>query len=214
MNTKSKPRPASVQEEFDTSTDIIVKQWEKERPDLDFTAFGILLRMRGIAMLMERRNQPVAEALGLKSSDLWVLYALRRSGEPYCLRPTDIFKLLKVTSGTVTYRIDRLEKTGMVKRVPDAEDRRSIMIQLTAKGKRIVDTSVQTLAADAASRLQFLTKDKALTATLISVLRQLGAYYDQEIPDEDNPLLHLASKQRSSSAKAAAKGASKKPRKA
>src|SRR5690606_19278665 len=159
-----------------------VKQWEKERPDIDFTAFGILLRIRGIAMLMERRNQPVADAVGLKSSDLWVLYALRRSGKPYCLRPTDIFKLLRVTSGTITYRIDRLECTGMVQRVPDAEDRRSIMIQLTAKGKQIVDASVEALALDAQQKLGFITRNKELADTLVMVLRQLGAIFDEMIP--------------------------------
>src|SRR5207245_2756456 len=39
-----------------------------------------------------------------------------------------------VTKGTLTGVLDRLEKKGLIERVPSREDRRSIFIRLTPKG--------------------------------------------------------------------------------
>jgi DNA-binding MarR family transcriptional regulator len=192
MNTRNSgnSEATTATQEVETSTDLIVKQWKAERPDLDLTAFEIVLRVRGLSFLIERHGRPSAEVLGIKSSELWVLYALRRGGKPYRMRPTDIFKLLNVTSGTLTYRIDRLEKNGLVKRVPNPNDRRSVMIQLTAKGKRGVDLAMETAVREASLNLRPITQDKALTQQLIGLLRLLGALYDSVIPDAENPLLH------------------------
>ena len=172
-----------------SSSDLIVRQWEAERPDLDMERFGILLRIRALALLMDQQRERVSKELGLKSSEMYVLYALRRRGKPYCMRPTDIFKLLNVTSGTITYRIDRLEKEGMVQRLLDPEDRRSVVIQLTPKGKRAVDKSVD-LTAKFFPKLDPIMRYRAKLANFVEVLRELGSIYDQEVSDEENPLKH------------------------
>jgi DNA-binding MarR family transcriptional regulator len=52
---------------------------------------------------------------------------------------------LKISAPTATGIIDRLEKSGHVKRIPDKEDRRAINIHLTAKGIRIAKTLRATL---------------------------------------------------------------------
>jgi DNA-binding MarR family transcriptional regulator len=190
---KNKPAAVSTTDEAgETSTDLLVKQWERERPDLDLTAFGILLRISGLSMMMRQYNQPFAGMLGIRTHELWVLYALRRGGKPYQMRPTDIFKLLKVNSGTMTYRLDRLQETGMIERVPDPNDRRSVLIQLTAKGKRSVDLAMETSARQAAITLYPITQDKKRTQQFISLLRQLGTLYEGLIPNADNPLVHGA----------------------
>jgi MarR family 2-MHQ and catechol resistance regulon transcriptional repressor len=41
-----------------------------------------------------------------------------------------------ITKGTLTGVVDRLEAKGIVKRITQAEDRRSTIVQLTAKGER------------------------------------------------------------------------------
>jgi DNA-binding MarR family transcriptional regulator len=44
-----------------------------------------------------------------------------------------------VTSGTMTNRVDRLAARGFVERYPDPDDRRGVIVRLTADGKAAVD---------------------------------------------------------------------------
>ena len=68
-----------------------------------------------------------------------MLTTLRRSGEPYELTPSALFKATLVTSGAITNRIDRMESKGLVERVRDLDDRRSVRIRLTPQGREVLD---------------------------------------------------------------------------
>lgn len=68
-----------------------------------------------------------------------MLATLRRSGPPYRLSPGDLLDTTMVSSGTMTNRIDQLEKAGLVERIANPEDRRSVIIALTEEGLRRVD---------------------------------------------------------------------------
>ena len=182
--------PADGESEILSSSDLLVDQWSKERPDIDMFQFGILLRIRALGMLMDQFGEAVSKQLGLKSSEMYLLYALRRGGKPYRMRPTDIFKLLKVTSGTITYRLDSLEECGLVVRLPDPQDRRSVVIQLTPKGKRLVDKSVDITSAKFKDKLASVIADPTEAAAFMSVLRKLGVMYDEAMSGADNPLIH------------------------
>ena len=47
----------------------------------------------------------------------------------------------------MTNRLDRLEQAGLVRRLPDATDRRSIQVELTAKGAKVYGRAVEAQAA-------------------------------------------------------------------
>ncbi len=66
-----------------------------------------------------------------------VLSELERSGDP--LTMSQLSKELMVSNGNVTGVIDRLEKTGFVKRVRAEHDRRIQYIELTTKGRNDFD---------------------------------------------------------------------------
>ena len=66
-----------------------------------------------------------------------VLFALYSAGGS--MRLSDIAALINRTKPTVTVMVDRLEKSGYVKRVPSREDSRVIMVVTTAKGEAIRD---------------------------------------------------------------------------
>ena len=63
-----------------------------------------------------------------------VLSELERAGDP--LTMSQLSKELMVSNGNVTGVIDRLEKTGFVKRVRAEHDRRIQFIELTVKGRK------------------------------------------------------------------------------
>jgi DNA-binding MarR family transcriptional regulator len=97
-----------------------------------------------------------------------VLAALRRSGKPYQLSPTELFNTLMVSSGTMTHRIDRLEQSELVKRVPDPSDRRGTLIELTDKGFNTIEKAVEAHVANEHRILGVLKESerKALTILL------------------------------------------------
>ena len=74
---------------------------------------------------------------GLTESQYFVLDALYHLG-PLCQR--DLAGKLLRTSGNITMVIDNLEKRGLALRQRARKDRRMMMVSLTPKGKRTVNT--------------------------------------------------------------------------
>jgi DNA-binding MarR family transcriptional regulator len=62
---------------------------------------------------------------------------------PYRLAPTDLFSALMITSGTMTHRLKGLEARGLVQRLPNPHDARSVLVQLTAAGLGLIDRAVE-----------------------------------------------------------------------
>ncbi|MNR31058.1 Multiple antibiotic resistance protein MarR [compost metagenome] len=139
-------------------------------------------------MLIDRHIADIAARLSLDPKDLMLLYALRRSGKPYCMRPTDIFRLLSVTSGAATYRADKLVERGVARRISDPEDRRSQLIQLTEAGLELVDIAITELANTSLNCLKYIPKDDDSIDILNRMLGLLEAGWLSETPAEENPL--------------------------
>ena len=49
---------------------------------------------------------------------------------------------MMITSGTMTNRIDQLEQTGLVERVRNAGDKRSVLVGLTQAGREVIEAAV------------------------------------------------------------------------
>lgn len=73
-----------------------------------------------------------------------------------------------VTSGTMTNRIDQLEKAGLVERLDNPEDRRGVIIALTPEGKKRIDAAVTAHVANQQRLVAGLEPEerKALNALL------------------------------------------------
>jgi DNA-binding MarR family transcriptional regulator len=100
-----------------------------------------------------------------------VLATLRRSGAPYALTPTALYEATMVTSGAMTARLDRLEKAGLIARAPHPEDRRGVLVQLTDKGRELIDEAVTAHVENEHRILAGLTI--AEQETLIKLLEKL-----------------------------------------
>jgi DNA-binding MarR family transcriptional regulator len=128
------------------AVDAIIVQWRGERPDLDPSAKHVTGRIVRLASLFlqefERNKQRALGDYGLNEGDFGVLAPLRRSGEPFELTPTELARHRMITSGGMTAALDRLEKKGMVVRVPNPTDRRGSLVRLTELGRTVVDASM------------------------------------------------------------------------
>jgi DNA-binding MarR family transcriptional regulator len=123
--------------------DVILEQWRRELPGLDPSPMGIVGRVSRLAQLLQDELEPVFEAHGLNGGEFDVVAALRRSGPPFRLAPAALSRSLMVTSGGLTKRLKSLTAAGLVSRAPHAADRRSSLVQLTPKGKKLVETVVR-----------------------------------------------------------------------
>ena len=66
-------------------------------------------------------------------------------GPPHRLSPTRLGRGLMLSSAGVTSRIDRLERRRLVHRLPDPDDRRGVIVELTEEGARL-DEAVAAVA--------------------------------------------------------------------
>jgi DNA-binding MarR family transcriptional regulator len=157
--------------------DKILGQWQRERPDLDVSPMGIIGRMGRLAKHLERAIQGTFSEFSLTVGEFDVLAALRRSGNPYQLSPTELFNTLMVSSGTMTHRIDRLERVELVRRIPDLSDRRGTLIELTDKGFDLIEQAVEAHVANEHRILSVLAKSER--EALIQLLRKLLASFEE-----------------------------------
>ncbi|MFC4909831.1 MarR family winged helix-turn-helix transcriptional regulator [Actinomadura gamaensis] len=119
--------------------DAILDQWARERPDLDLQAMGINGRIARLRYRLQQANHDFYRRHGLENHEFDMLATLRRSGAPYTMTPGALLKASLVTSGAITNRIDKLEAKGLVERVRNGGDRRSVQIRLTPEGLELID---------------------------------------------------------------------------
>lgn len=123
--------------------DRVLAQWHNERPDIEVSPMGIVGRVKRLAHLFERATRENFAESGLEPQEFDVLASLRRTGSPYRLSAGRLGRAMMVTSGTVTNRIDGLETAGLVRRIDDPDDRRGVLIELTPRGLRRVDSVLE-----------------------------------------------------------------------
>ncbi|MFD5092239.1 MarR family winged helix-turn-helix transcriptional regulator [Amycolatopsis thailandensis] len=139
--------------------DDVVGAWRRERPELDLTAIGVAGRLGRVTMLTTPMVEAVFAKHGLKQGEFDVLAALRRSGKPYTLIPSELSATLMMSRAGMTSRIDRLESAGLVERALDTEDRRSFRVTLTERGFEVVDAAMTEHTANVAKLLSPLGGD-------------------------------------------------------
>ncbi|ARN80265.1 MarR family winged helix-turn-helix transcriptional regulator [Methylocystis bryophila] len=153
------------------------EQWARERPDLDTGPMVLLGRLGEAALVITRdRLNPVFAAFGLQPGEFDVLATLRRSGVPHALTPTDLYEAAMISSGSMTNRIDRLEKAGLVERRPNPADRRGTLVALTAEGLTLIERALEAHVANQHAIVKGLSEEEenqlsALLAKLIELQR-------------------------------------------
>ena len=131
------------------AVDDILEQWSEERPELDTASLGVVIRVMSLYRDFQRQAAQALEQVNLELFEYDVLSALRRQGKPFSLPATGLAREAGLSSGAMTNRVDKLEARGFVRRRPDQEDRRGVVVSLTARGRRKIDTAIQ-LRLDAA----------------------------------------------------------------
>ena len=151
--------------------DELVEAWARERGDLDLAPVAVFSRISRLARHLDLARRQAFTDHGIESWEFDVLAALRRAGAPYELSPGRLLRETLVTSGTMTNRVDRLAARGYVERYPDPEDRRGVIVRLTAEGKTAVDAAFGALLeAEKALLAELPAKEQKKLAALLRAL--------------------------------------------
>jgi DNA-binding MarR family transcriptional regulator len=149
----------------------VLQQWRREAPDLDRSAFSVVGRLSRLAQLLAPEIETTFAAHNLSGGEFDVLAALRRTGRPYRLTPTELSTALIVTSGGMTRRLNALERRALIRRDPDPSDARSTLVALTATGRRLIDAILPEHVANEDRILGGLNgRERAQLATLLEAL--------------------------------------------
>jgi DNA-binding MarR family transcriptional regulator len=158
--------------------DRLVEDWRRERSDLDLRPMEVLSRVTRLGHHLDRARRQAFAEHHIESWEFDVLAALRRSGPPYQLSPGRLLKETLVTSGTMTNRVDRLVARGLVERMPDPNDRRGVLVRLTAGGRLTVDGALEGLLSREQALLAGL--DHGQQRTLARLLHTLVVPFEKD----------------------------------
>ena len=153
--------------------DEIVAQWADERPGIDVSGMAVIGRLTRLDRLIRPRLAEVFDRHDLEAWEFDVLATLLRNGPPHRLTPGQLLDSMMIASGTMTNRIDRLERRGLVERRPSPDDGRQVLVALTRRGRRIVDAALVDHAANELEIISALDPDQQ--EQLIDLLRRLTA---------------------------------------
>jgi DNA-binding MarR family transcriptional regulator len=155
--------------------DSLAAQWEGVHPDLDLETMALMQRLGAVAALTRGRIAELARGYGVSVEEGDILFTIRRAGSPG-LSPTALTDSLMVSSGTMTNRLDHLERKGLIRRVPNPGDRRAVEIELTPKGVKLVDKAVAEHVENEVEMLSVLpdAERRRFDATLRKLLDHLA----------------------------------------
>ncbi len=154
-------------------TDNLLDSWAKLQSGFDVAPYQVTARISRISLHIANQQTEVFGRFGLNRGDVGVLSALRIAGPPNRLSPTRLFKGLMLSSAGITNRLDRLEKRGLVQRTRDPNDRRGVLVELTAEGRSVLEQAVQ--ANTAAERRLVAELGPAELDTLAALLKKVLA---------------------------------------
>lgn len=156
------------------SVDRDLAAWMAELPGVDPAVEAVRMRLRRLGREMDRLLAAIAARHGLTLGDWETLSLLRRGGSPYVAAPTELARSLGVTSGTMSVRLERLQRAGLVEPAGTAADGRGRPVRLTGAGAaRWQAATAERTAREA--RLMTEALDAAEIDELGRLLRKLTA---------------------------------------
>ena len=177
--------PGSKRSRFAPGQQEVVRvdpDFEDEYPDAEAScteAFATLL-VTGKVLAAEHERR-IEHTLGVSQSVAQALAVVDGAGRP--LTPTEISERTLLASATMTAVLDTLERQGWIRRTPNPDDRRSVLIEITPEGREVADRFIPGLHIVERRVLSALTPRERhqLLALLAKVLASANALADEPV---------------------------------
>jgi DNA-binding MarR family transcriptional regulator len=147
---------------------------------VDLEVEGIVDRINGLRRRFNRMLNETLDGFGLTEGEWKALTHLQLDGPPHRKSPGQLSKWAELSSGAMTNRLDRLEEAGLVRRVPDPDDRRGVLVELTEAGKAAWEQSVSAQAEKESLIAAALSVEEK--QELNALLRRLMREFEQREP--------------------------------
>ena len=161
--------------------DKLISSWADELRDIDLDVEAAVHRIQRIVKSVRRSMEETLKEYDISHGEWGILGNLRLGGPPYRSSPGQLSKDEWLSSGAMTNRLDRLEEAGLVKRLPDPNDRRALLVELTEKGHKLwlesvgVQASKEAAIAAALSRRELKELNTLLRKVLLEFERDPGS---------------------------------------
>lgn len=119
----------------------------------------VLIKIRKVVRSINLESKKIQKEYGVSIPQVLCLGFLRDS-ENYQATQGEIRKYLNLNSSTVSGIINRLEKKGLIARLPKSGDKRVVKISLTSSGDTLLSTIPSLLHEQLSARLQTLESGK------------------------------------------------------
>jgi DNA-binding MarR family transcriptional regulator len=152
--------------------------WKREIPDLDIPTEGIVERIQVLAKYFDRSMDETLGEFELDRRAYWLIGHLRYLGAPYRSSPGQLGEEMHLSSGAMTNRLDRLEAAGLIRRLPDPNDRRGVLVEPTEAGHAAWEACTGAQARREALIASALSEEEK--GELHGLLRRLMATFPSE----------------------------------
>ena len=164
------------QAEVHDSIGRVIAGWHATRPDLPVEPIAITSRLARLQATLMPKLEAVFERFGIRGADFAVLATLVRLADA-SVTQRRLGIELGLSPGTVSLRVDRLVRRGLVDRGSDPDDARGALVSLTEAGVELFEASAPEHLANARALLAGLTKPEreqlgALLGKLLSTLEE------------------------------------------
>jgi DNA-binding MarR family transcriptional regulator len=153
------------------SVDRMIEAWAEADPTLNPQPLEVVGRLLLCAQHLQQKLVAALHPYDLSFGDFDVLNTLRRRADPHGTNPSQLAQSSLITTGAMTARLHRLERSGLITRVPDRDDGRAVRIRLTSRGSRLAKTALQAvLEADEAFLEPLQMRQRDTVASLLKLL--------------------------------------------
>lgn len=142
-------------------------------------AIDLFLVLQKTYRTMLARVEESKKKMGLGDSDFRVLEALFHQGP---LPVNVIGEMIDLTTGSITTAVSRMEAKWLVVRKNHPTDQRIRLVELTPKGRRLIEKACALLAVDMEDAVRCLSREER--STFVELLRKLGAADEVEASPE------------------------------
>jgi DNA-binding MarR family transcriptional regulator len=150
---------------------------EHELPGVDLEVEGIVDRINGLRRRFHTMTDETLSEQGLAEGEWKVISSLRLKPRPYRRSAGQLARRSDLSTGAMTNRLDKLEERGFIRRMPDPDDRRGVLVELTKAGERVWEQALGAQAAKESLIAGALTKDEQ--RRLNELLRRLMREFEQ-----------------------------------